>query len=66
MVCRSSLSHSNDVIGACIHSNIDLHVNVCDSANCCGCVVNASVALVIMRCLSHIHLAEFANLFTLR
>ena len=33
------LSHSNNVIGACICSN---YVNVCGSANC-GCVVNGSV-----------------------
>jgi hypothetical protein len=35
------LSHSNDVIGACICSN---DVNVCGSAHC-GCVVNGSVAM---------------------
>ena len=34
------LSHSNDVIGACICFN---DVNVCGSAHC-GCVVNGSVA----------------------
>ena len=38
------LSHSYDVIGACICSNDDLHVNVCGSAHC-GCVVNGSVAI---------------------
>ena len=38
-------SHSNDVIGACICSNDDLHVNVCGSAHCCGCGVNGSVAM---------------------
>ena len=38
------LSHSNDVIGACICSNDDVHVNVCGSAHC-GCVVNGSVAM---------------------
>ena len=35
------LSHSSDVIGACICSN---DVNVCGSAHC-GCVVNGSVAM---------------------
>ena len=35
------LSHSSDVIGACICSN---DVNVCSSAHC-GCVVNGSVAM---------------------
>ena len=30
------LSHSNDVIGACISSNVDLYVNVCSSSDCCG------------------------------
>ena len=24
---------------------IDLHVNVCDSAHCCGCVVDNNVAM---------------------
>ena len=38
------MSHSNDVIGACISSNVDLHVNVCGSAHC-GYVVNGSVAM---------------------
>ena len=38
------LSHSNDVIGACICFNVDLHVCVCGSAQC-GCVVNGSVAM---------------------
>ena len=42
MECRSGkLSHSSDVIGACICSN---DVNVCGSAHC-GCVVNGSVAM---------------------
>ena len=36
-----TLSHSNDVIGACICSN---DVNVCSSAHC-GCVVNGGVAM---------------------
>ena len=35
------LSHSYDMIGACIYSN---DVNVCGSAHC-GCVVNGSVAM---------------------
>ena len=35
------LSHSNDVIGACICSN---DVNVCSSAHCV-CMVNSSVAM---------------------
>ena len=35
------LSHSSDVIGACLCSN---DVNVCGSAHC-GCVVNGSVAM---------------------
>ena len=35
------LSHSNDVIGACIRFN---DVNVCSSTHC-GCVVNGSVAM---------------------
>ena len=38
------LSHSSDVIGACICSNVHLHVCVCGSAQC-GCVVDGSVAL---------------------
>ena len=38
------LSHSNDVIGACICFNDDLHINVCSSTHC-GCVVNGSVAV---------------------
>ena len=37
------LSHSSDVIGACISSNVDLHVCVCGSTHC-GCVVNGSAA----------------------
>ena len=36
------LSHSSDVIGACICSN---DVNVCGSTHC-GCMVNGSVAMV--------------------
>ena len=43
-VRSGKLSHSNDVMGACICSNDDLHVNVCDSVHC-GCVVNGSVAM---------------------
>ena len=38
------LSHSSDVIGACICSN---DVNVCGSAHC-GCVVNGSVAMAAL------------------
>ena len=38
------LSHSNDVIGACLCSNVDLHVCVCGSAHC-GHVVNGSVPM---------------------
>ena len=38
------LSHSNDVIGACICSN---DVNVCGSTHC-GCVVNGSVAMAAL------------------
>ena len=33
-----------DQIGACICSNVDVHVCVCGSAHC-GCVVNGSVAM---------------------
>ena len=36
---NGKLSHSNDVIGACICSNDDLNINVCGSTHC-GCVVN--------------------------
>ena len=39
------LSHSNDEIGACICFNVDLHVNVCASAQCCLCMVNGSVTM---------------------
>ena len=41
------MSHSRDVIDACtfIHNSVDLHVNVCGSANCCVCVVNGNVAM---------------------
>ena len=38
------VSHSNDVIGACICSHVDLHLCVCGSARC-ECVVNGSVAM---------------------
>ena len=38
------MSHSNDVIGAYICSNVDLHVCMFGSAHC-GCVVNGSVAM---------------------
>ena len=38
------LSHYRDKIGACICSNVDLHVCVCGSAHC-ECVVNGSVAM---------------------
>ena len=38
------LSHSSDEIGACICSNVDLHVCMCGSAHC-GCVVNGSIAM---------------------
>jgi hypothetical protein len=34
------VGYYNDVIGAC---NVDLHANVCDSAHCCGCVVNGII-----------------------
>ena len=33
----------------CTHTNVDLHVNVCGgSGHCCGCVVNANVAMVAL------------------
>ena len=38
------LSHSSYMIGACICSNVDLHVCVHGSAQC-GCVVDGSVAM---------------------
>ena len=38
------LSHSSDEFGACICSNVDLHVRMCDSVHC-GYVVNGSVAM---------------------
>ena len=38
------VSHFTDVIGACICSNVDLHVCVYGSTQC-GCVVNGSVAI---------------------
>ena len=51
------ISHSNDVIGARVYSNVDLHVNVCGSTYCCGCLVNGSVAMVaviiILLCSGH-------------
>ena len=41
---KGKLSHSIDVVDvcscACTHNNVDLHVNVCGSAHCCGCMVN--------------------------
>ena len=40
------LSHSSDVIDACTCINsVDLHVNVCGSAQYGGCVVNGNVAM---------------------
>ena len=44
MVGMAGVVHSNDVIGACICSNDDSHVNVCGSAHC-GYVANGSVAM---------------------
>ena len=44
------LSYSSDEIGACICSNVDLHVCVCTSAHW-GYVVNGSVATAVV--LSH-------------
>ena len=38
------VSHSSNDFGACIGSNVDLHVCVCGSAHC-GYVVNGSVAM---------------------
>ena len=29
----------------CTHNSVDLHVNVCGSAHCYGCVVNGDVAM---------------------
>ena len=39
--------HSNDKIGACIAIcfHVDLHVNVCGSAQCCECMINDRVAM---------------------
>ena len=28
-----------------IYTNADLHVNVCGSSHCCGCVVDGNVAM---------------------
>ena len=39
------LSHSNDVIGASVCSNDDLHINVCSSTHCGCAVVNGIVAV---------------------
>ena len=36
---RGELSHSSDACTS-IHNSVDLHANVCGSAQCCGCVVN--------------------------
>ena len=41
------LSHSSVKIGACICSNVDLHVCVCGSAHC-GCMVNGSIAMAAL------------------
>ena len=37
---------SNILIGACICSDVDLHVCVCGSAHC-GCAVDGSVAMAV-------------------
>ena len=44
---RGELNYSNDMIDACTctHNSVDLHVNVCDTAICCGCIVNGNVAM---------------------
>ena len=31
-------------VNACACTNVVLHVGVCGSAHCCGCVVNGSIA----------------------
>ena len=45
---RDELSNSSDVVDTCTctHSSVDLHVNVCGSAHCCGCMVSGDLAMV--------------------
>ena len=48
---RGKLSHSSDVIDACIctHTNVDLHVNVYGLAYCCGYMdVDGNVAMAAL------------------
>ena len=41
-------SHSNELIGACICSNVDLQVSVHGSGHCCGYMINGSIAMVVL------------------
>ena len=56
------LSHSSDAC-TCIHNSVDLHVNLCGSAQCCGCVVNGNVAMAAVKYYSN---ETTENQYTLR